>query len=577
MSGFLRFTLVLVAFLSIFPLYTRYKAAAAPIPPGVHLAGLELSHLKEPAQIEAAVTAALGQPIAVYYDDTRLVLRPHEIAFQVDTAAMLAEARRYLSGPAFIDIAVRNLAGIPQRRRDIPAIFTYDARKLAAWLWQVGEEMDHPPLPGRALPPQWEWHNGRAPLAQGLASPFPRPAAGKSGQGQANPTDVAAGIPLPPAGDLGRGASEFASAPTLPAAFVGAALHSWRWIPGVPGQTLLIDESARPVLDALGRPHARSAHLALQNAPPPPMNMAVLGAELDAYTSDFPGFAAVYVQDLTTAEEAEIDVHVAFSGMSTMKIAIATEAFRQMDDFEDGLVGQWIDHALGESDNAAANRVLQWLGDGEIYAGGRRVTEMMRTLGFTNSFIQTGYDDKSNISQIPTEANSRNDWNTNPDTHLQSTPADLGRLLAEIYRCQAGDGLLIETFPNELTPEECAAILFYLSHDEFTEMIWAGLPRPAESWIIHKHGFVNEAHSDLALVWGPGGPYVIAVYLWSPVWMNWRLSNSAMREISRIVWTFFDYKAAQEGIEAPPPLALEPPPNYVPVNTYTSRAARSGR
>ena len=32
-----------------------------------------------------------------------------------------------------------------------------------------------------------------------------------------------------------------------------------------------------------------------------------------------------------------------------------------------------------------------------------------------------------------------------------------------------------------------------------------------------------------------------------------------------------------EGIEAPPPLTLSPPPNYVPVNTYTSLAALSGR
>ena len=31
MAGFLRFALPLIALLSIFPLYTRYKAAAAPI------------------------------------------------------------------------------------------------------------------------------------------------------------------------------------------------------------------------------------------------------------------------------------------------------------------------------------------------------------------------------------------------------------------------------------------------------------------------------------------------------------------------------------------------------------------
>ncbi len=542
MAGFLRFALPLIAVLSIFPLYTRYKAAAAPIAPGVHLASLELSHLKDPADIETALVSGLGQPIAVYYDETRLVLRPEEVDFAVDTAAMVAEAQQYLDGPDFVDIALRKLAGIPQQRRDIPARYSYDAQKLAMWLWRVGEELNHPPQPGRVLPPQWNWRTEGGTRAAGEEE-----------------------------------SDSLAPYATLPATFVGAAQRGWQWTSGTVGQTLLIDESAQLILDALSSTDARTAHLVLQESAPLPLTMAELGRELDAYTSAFPGFAAIYVQDLITGEEATVDVDVAFSGMSTMKIAIASEAYRQMTDFENEAVGQWIDFALGESNNAAANRLLQWVGSGDIYTGGRRVTEMMRALGFTNSYIQTGYDDKSIISKIPTEANSRTDWNTNPDTHLQSTPAELGRLLAEIYRCQAGEGLLIETFGGEITPEECAAILFYVSHDEFTEMVWGGLPRPEQSWIIHKHGFVNEAHSDLALIWGPSGPYVIAVYLWRAGWMDWPTSNRTMKEISRIAWNFFAYKSLTEGIEAPPPLTLSPPPNYVPVNTYSSRAALSGQ
>ena len=53
MAGFLRFALPLIAVLSIFPLYTRYKASAAPIPPGVHLASLEpvsYTHLTLPTK-----------------------------------------------------------------------------------------------------------------------------------------------------------------------------------------------------------------------------------------------------------------------------------------------------------------------------------------------------------------------------------------------------------------------------------------------------------------------------------------------------------------------------------------------
>ena len=407
LAGFLRFALPIIAFLSLFPLYTRYKAAAAPIPPGVYLAGLDLSRYKEPAEIESVLAASLGQPIAVYYGETRLVLRPQEVDFRVDTAAMLAEAQQYLEGPEFIEIALRKLAGIPPRRRDIATRYSYDGQKLAEWLGKVGEELDHAPQPGRALPPQWSWQEG------------------SGDDGPAGPPERTDGAPFA----------------TLPAMFEGEVQRSWQWTAGTPGQRLLLEESAGPVLAALGSVEARTAHLALEETAAPGLTMDALGRELNAFTSDFPGFAAIYVQDLTTGEEAAVDVDVAFSGMSTMKIAIASEAFRQMDDFENELVGQWIDHALGESNNAAANRVLQWVGDGDIYAGGQRVTEMMRTLGFTNSYIQTGFDDKSIISKIPTEANSRTDWNTNPDTHLQSTPAEMGRLLAAIYRCQGGEGL----------------------------------------------------------------------------------------------------------------------------------------
>ena len=81
MTGFLRLALPLIAFLSLFPLYTRYKAAAAPIPPGVYVAGLELSRYKDPAEIEGVIVANLNQPIAVYYEETRMVLRPQDISF----------------------------------------------------------------------------------------------------------------------------------------------------------------------------------------------------------------------------------------------------------------------------------------------------------------------------------------------------------------------------------------------------------------------------------------------------------------------------------------------------------------
>lgn len=528
MNSFTKFVLTLILILSIFPLYTRYKASVAPIPPGVHLGGVEMGRVEDVAEAAALLDARNTEPAAVFFGDRRFILRPQDVEYRVDVERMIADAARYLDGPDFMDIALRNLLGLEQKRRDVPVYATVNAEKLTAWLEAVAAENDHPPQPARAIPPRWGW-------------------------------------------------AQESNAPDASTGFVGAVRDEWQWSVGAPGQKLLLEESMQPILDALGSGEKREAHLLLDETPAGPPTLDDLAAVLNTFTSDFPGFAAIYVQDLTTGEEGTVDVDVAFSGMSTMKVAIVTTLFSRMDGVEDVEIGQLIDYALGESNNVAANGVLRRVGGGDIFTGGRRVTEFMRSLGYVNSFIQTGYDDKIAIAPIPTAANQRTDWDTEADAHLQSTPADMGRLLADVYRCTQGEGKLLALYPGALTPEECKTILFYLSHDEFAELLWAGLPRPAEAWIVHKHGFVNDAHSDLALVWGPTGPYVLSVYLYRRGWMDWETSNAAMKEISRIVWSFFAFQQELHKVTPPEPLVLEAPANYLPVlNSYTSRAANSG-
>lgn len=525
MNSFTKFVLTLILLLSVFPLYTRYKASAAPIPPGVHLGGVEMGRVKDMAEAASLLDSRNTEPVAVYFGDQRFILRPQDVDYRVDVERMIAEATRYLDGPDFMDIAIRNLLGLPQKRRDVPVYATVNVGKLTVWLQAVADENNHSPQPARAIPPRWDW-------------------------------------------------AQESNAPDASTGFVGAVRDEWQWSVGAPGQELLVEDSVQPVLDALGSGEKREAHLILDETPAGPPTLDDLAAVLNTFTSDFPGFAAIYVQDLATGEEGTVDVDVAFSGMSTMKVAIVTTLFSRMEGVEDVEIGQLIDYALGESNNVAANGVLRRVGGGDIFTGGRRVTEFMRGLGYVNSFIQTGYDDKSAIAQIPTPANQRTDWNTEPDTHLQSTPADMGRLLGEIYRCTQGEGKLLTVYAGDLTPEECRTILFYLSHDEFTELLWAGLPRPDDAWIVHKHGFVNDAHSDLALIWGPTGPYVLSVYLYRRGWMDWETSNAAMKEISRIVWSYFAFQQELQKVTPPEPLVLEAPANYLPVlNNYSSRAA----
>ena len=211
-------------------------------------------------------------------------------------------------------------------------------------------------------------------------------------------------------------------------------------------------------------------------------------------------------------------------------------------------VGQWIDFALGESNNYAADLIVSWLGDGDTQAGARRVTDFMRALGFESTYMQSGYDFAAQLAPIPTPGNQRDDWDTNPDANLQSTPREMGELLSDIYACTLDEGRLRTVFADSITPEECQAVLFYLGHDEFRELLWSGLPRPEDAWILHKHGFAYESHSDVALVWGPTGPYTISVFLYRSGWLDWETSNGAMRDISRIVWNFFEQQQAFDNV-----------------------------
>lgn len=524
MRRFLTFVTILVATLAIFPLYTRFKVVAAPVPPGVYLGGLHLSDLKEVDEIRAHLESVYSQPIPVAFGNKRLALRPSDVGFYLDVDHMVAEASEYLGGPEFIDIAVRHALGFDQRRRDVPARFMLDTEKLRAWLEAVAAEHNSTPQGARALAPQPAFSSGSHAMGE------------------------------------------------VPPGFVGAYLRDWQWTPGAPGYTLDVEASLPRVVEALSSSEARTAELVLEETPAPPPSMADLERVLNTQTLDFPGFAAIYVHDLVAGDEANVDGDVAFSGMSTMKIGIAAAVMRKLDggikkdDPVSYEVGQWLDYALGESNNYAANLLLRYIGDGDVTAGTRVFTEFMRSLGFASTYMQSGYDVSTQLPQIPTPGNQQTEWETDPDSNIQSTPVEMGRILSAIYDCTQEKGLLIDAYAGEITPQECEQILFYMTHDQFREMVWGGLPNLNTRWIVHKHGFAFESHSDVALVWGPNGPYVISVFLFRRGWMDWGTSNSTMQEVSRITWNFFEFQHEAAPRKFPPPLELQPPPGYVPIN-----------
>ena len=150
---------LLVAFLA--PQYHAWSQAQGVIPPGVTLAGHAING-STLDQVEEQLIALFMTPVAVYYQDRRLILWPQEIGFQVRTRVMVNEARRIGNVLYMTRAFLFYLLGRTPPPRDIPLIISWDPQRLDAWLTQVAERFDRPPQPPRARTESFTWQPGAA-------------------------------------------------------------------------------------------------------------------------------------------------------------------------------------------------------------------------------------------------------------------------------------------------------------------------------------------------------------------------------------------------------------------------------
>jgi hypothetical protein len=524
-ARFLRFALLLVALLSLFPLYSNYKQAAAPIPPGVLLAGVDVTGLKTVAEIRAHMDPIYHELIGVRYQNSLFMLDPDDFAFRVDFDQMVADAGRYLEGWDFVDIAVREAIGLPQQVRAVPARYTVDEARLRAWLEERAAQLNTSPVAAR----------------------------------------VVESVPATPP-------------PNFPAT-VPRPRNGLVWEPGRPGYAIDVEASLQQILAGLTSHDAREVTLVARQLPPPVPQMSDLTPELLRLLNEYPAFTAVSVFDLQQEQRASVDGDAAFSAMATLRIALAVAVLEKLpggvarEDPEAMQVGSWLDLALGKDADEAANLALAWLGDGSTATGAERLTAFLRTLGLENSFIQGAFGGTAQSPQV-TPSNQRERPNTRPDANMQTTADDMATLLAALYRCSQGGGLLLERFPETLNAEKCATLLFYMTHNPLRSAVWRGLPEWDARWIVHRHGLSFAQQGEVALIWGPTGPYVLSVFVYNPGLVGWEVANQAVADLSRVVWEFFAFQRAQGGAAAAPPLELSPPPGYTPAaSPYPPSAA----
>ena len=485
----LRWVLRLVGLACIFASFllfkeevARYRAGSGFYPAGSMIAGIPVGALNQ-EQARQRLEEAYALPVELRCAGTVIQASPADLGFSLDLERMLSAADQEQTGfslKAYWDY----LHGLTSGPVNIPLSSSIDQTKLRAY------------LTGQVSP---------------ICSTSPR-----------------AGVPYPGMLDFVRGQG-------------GSALNVAASLPLIQRAVLSLDQ--------------RVVDLPASNLPPLPVSMQNLETFLKQTIrlSNFTGIAGVYLSDLQSDQEftfvlnhgAEVDnpEAVAFTGASTIKIPIMIAVMRQVPEAPNAATVDFLEQMIAFSNNAASDWLMKNLLD--PVRGPLKVTEDMHTLGLQSTFLAGFFALHSPLlERYATPGNTRTDLNTDPDLYNQANPSEIGHLLKGIYQCaEQGDGLLVKTFPGEITQSKCQVMVKYLKMDRMPYMIQYGLPDGIVT--AHKHGWVSDAQniihdmSDAAIVYTPNGDYVLTVYLYKPDLLVFDDGNKLVGDLSKVVYNYF--------------------------------------
>lgn len=324
--------------------------------------------------------------------------------------------------------------------------------------------------------------------------------------------------------------------------------------PGGTGFQLDIEGAMRLVDAALRDPNNRQVILPVAGTDALRPNISALQNLITAYF-DSQGFiydgqstvASVYILDLETGAEVNIQSDVAMSAASTVKLGIMVDYFRTLffppNDDEAYLMSQ----SLLCSNNSSSNLIMQLIGGGDpnssLAVGLADVSNTMQYLGARNSYISaplylgTGQQ----LFSIPAPTTSPNpNFSTGADPYNQTTTEDLGTMFSMIYDCaEYGSGLIAAYPEGEFTQNECRQMIELMSANDLERLLQGGIPPGTR--ISHKNGWLDNVHGDAGIVYPPNGHnYVIAVFVWQNTeFFNYLEAWPLIEGVSRAAWNYF--------------------------------------
>lgn len=335
---------------------------------------------------------------------------------------------------------------------------------------------------------------------------------------------------------------------------------STSFTPGAPGRVLDVERSVRLIEDTLRSPSNRVVVLSYQRstASRPTMENLKILLQQNITVSDYDGVMGVYLFDLQNGQEVhfamdkgqEISANpdVAFTASSTVKIPIMVSYYIKYGEsaLNEQASNQILD-MMSKSENPPADRLMESL---DALRGPLVVTEDMRKIGLENTFL-AGFFCSAEfpcplLQRITTPANQRTDVFTDPDDFNQTTPSDIGMLLADIYQCaETGGGALVAAFPDKITSPICQQMISFLAADQIGVLIEAGVPEGTQ--VAHKHGWISEPSSgviqnisDAGIIYTPGGNFVLVIYAYHPVQTVWDPVSALFAQMSQAVYNFYN-------------------------------------
>ncbi len=457
-------------------------------PGGMTIAGVAVGGV-DPQIASQRVLQVYSSPIEVQYGNAIIHVDPSVVGFELDMDSMMAAADLERTGGSFWGGYWNYLWNREPAPVDIPLSATIAEDRLRAYLQnEISARYDEPPTPAEPVP------------------------------------------------------------------------GSTTFTPGTPGVALDIDRAVRLIEETLRSPSNRTVVLSYQRsaaARPSMQNLEIL-LQQNIKVAGFDGVMGVYLLDLQNGQEIHfamdkqelipVNPDVSFTASSTVKIPIMVSYFvkygaQALDDNSSTLLQDMI----RKSENPPADRLMENL---DPARGPLIVTDDMRKIGLDNTFL-AGFFCSAQfpcplLQRIQTPANQRTDVLTDPDSFNQTTPSDIGMLLADIYQCaEDSGGALIAAFPDKITSEICQQMIRYLASDKIGVLIEAGVPEGTQ--VAHKHGWISDPSSgviknisDAAIVYTPGGNYVLVIYAYHPVQTIWEPVSTLFAEMSQAVYNFYN-------------------------------------